>query len=104
MCHLHAGRVTDLEYKTLRFPGHGQIFRALLEMGMFSEEADESGVAPRSVLISALDRSLPRGMPDLVLVRTWLDMGGSRSTMEIEDVERTDSLPWLAPRPFQQQR
>ncbi len=88
MSQLHAGEVTDLEYKTLRFPGHGRTFRALFEMGMFSEEADESGVAPRSVLISALDRSLPRGMPDLVLVRTWIDTGGSRSTMQIEDVEQ----------------
>ncbi|KAA3640694.1 MAG: hypothetical protein DWP92_02515 [Armatimonadetes bacterium] len=88
MCRLHAGQVTDLEYKTLRFPGHGRIFRALLEMGLFSEDEDESGVAPRSVLLAALDRSLPRGKPDLVLVRAWIDAGGGRSTMQIEDVER----------------
>lgn len=88
MGHLHAGRVTDLEYKTLRFPGHGQIFRALLEMGMFSETPDETGVAPRSVLLAALNRSLPRGEPDLVLVRVWVEAGGTRSTLQIEDVEQ----------------
>lgn len=88
MCHLHADRVTDLEYKTLRFPGHGRTFRALLEMGMFNEEPDESGVTPRSVLLGALDRSLPRGEPDLVLVRTWIETGDIRSTMQIEDVEQ----------------
>ncbi len=88
MCRNHAGRVTSLEYKTLRFPGHGMTFRSLFEIGLFSEEPTDSGESPRDVLLRALDASLPRGAPDLVLVRTWIDQGGSRRTLQIEDVER----------------
>lgn len=88
MCGIHLGRVHDLEYKTLRFPGHGPIFRALLEIGLFSEEPSASGESPRDVLLGALNETLPRGGPDLVLVRTWIDQGGSRRTLQIDDTER----------------
>lgn len=72
--HRWAGRVADLDYKTLRYPGHGRIFRALLELGLFDEEPYPVGgtaVAPRAVLVEALRRSLPRSDDDIVLVRTW---------------------------------
>jgi lysine 6-dehydrogenase len=88
MCAIHADRVTQLEYKTLRFPGHGNTFRSLLEIGLFSEELSDSEQSPRDVLLRALDASLPRGEPDLVLVRTWIDQGGKRRTLQIDDVER----------------
>jgi lysine 6-dehydrogenase len=88
MCTIHAGRVNQLEYKTLRFPGHGKTFRSLLEMGLFNEEPTDSGDSPRDVLLRALDASLPRGEPDLVLVRTWIGQGGKRRTLQIDDVER----------------
>ena len=66
------GRVHDLDYKTLRFPGHGIIVRAMLETGLFDESAQAAtGVAPRTVLLEALTRHLPSGAPDLVLVRVW---------------------------------
>ncbi len=88
MCAIHAGRVNHLEYKTLRFPDHGKMFRSLLEIGLFSEEPADSGESPRDVLLRALDVSLPRSEPDLVLVRTWIDQGGTRRTLQIDDVER----------------
>lgn len=66
------GRVAELDYKTLRFPGHGNIVRAMLEAGLFDETPQPgSGVAPRTVLLEALLRHLPSGAPDLVLVRVW---------------------------------
>lgn len=88
MCLAHEKRVGQLEYKTLRYPGHGEVFRAFYEMGMFDEslrQADSTEVAPRNVLIAALDRTLPRGDPDLVLVRVWRDQNGVRTTRQIED-------------------
>ena len=63
MCLTHEGRVMRLEYKTLRFPGHGHVFRVLYEIGMFDESPHRVGtleVAPRSVLLEALARTLPR--------------------------------------------
>ena len=89
LCLRHAGRVRRLEYKTLRFPGHGATFRALLEIGLFDESAtdyDGCSVSPRTVLIDALARGLPSGEPDLVLVRVWSETDGARHTLEIEDV------------------
>jgi lysine 6-dehydrogenase len=88
MCMIHTGRVDHLEYKTLRFPGHGSTFRSLFELGMFSEEATDSGDSPRDVLLRALDANLPRGEPDVVLVRVWIDQAGDRRTLQIDDIER----------------
>jgi lysine 6-dehydrogenase len=88
MCAVHAEAVGDLEYKTLRFPGHGEVFRALLEIGMFDEAPGQFGVSPRDILLASLDQSLPRGEPDLVLVRVTLIAGGSESIWQFEDVEQ----------------
>ena len=79
----HEGRVDRLEYKTLRFPGHGRIFAAIRDMGLFDESGNPS---PRSVLLDALARTLPRGDDDLVLVRVWIETDETTRTMEIEDV------------------
>lgn len=87
----HTDNVRFLEYKTLRFPGHGAVFRSLLEIGMFAEGARPIGsstVAPRDVLLDALATSLPRGAPDVVLVRVWRDQDGDRTTLQITDIEQ----------------
>ncbi len=83
MCRDREGTVDDLEYKTLRFPGHGRIFAAIREIGLFDESGDPS---PRAVLIDALDQTLPRGEPDLVLVRVWIETDDITRVLEIEDV------------------
>ncbi len=88
MCVDFEGRVRDLEYKTLRFPGHGVIFRTFYDLGLFDERPDSNGRSPRDVLLDALDAHLPRGGPDLVLVRVTLEAEGRTVTMDIEDVEQ----------------
>lgn len=66
------GRVTELDYKTLRFPGHALPMRAMRETGLFSEAPQpETGIAPRTVLLEALRTHLPSGADDVVLVRVW---------------------------------
>lgn len=87
----HVGRVQALEYKTLRYPGHGVVFRSMLEMGMFDEEQRPiggTGVSPREILLDALDRTLPRGAPDVVLIRVWRDHRGERRTLQVADIGR----------------
>ena len=32
------GRVGRLDYKTLRYPGHGRVFRAMRDLGLLSRE------------------------------------------------------------------
>ena len=83
MCREREGTVDDLEYKTLRFPGHGRIFAAIREMGLFDESGEPS---PRAVLLDALDHTLLRGEPDLVLARVWIETDEARRVLEIEDV------------------
>ena len=82
MCRDHEGTVERLEYKTLRYPGHGRIFAAFRELGLFDEHGDPS---PRSVLVRALDRSLPRSDDDLVLARVWAETDTERRILEFED-------------------
>jgi len=80
----HVGHVRSLEYKTLRYPGHGLAFRSLLEMGMFDEPQRLIGataISPRDLLLDALNRTMPRGAPDVVLVRVWRDNAGARTTL-----------------------
>ncbi|WKZ82516.1 MAG: FAD-dependent oxidoreductase [Acidimicrobiia bacterium] len=103
------GRVASLDYKTLRFPGHAAIMRAMLEVGLFDEDPQPgTGVAPRSVLLEALAQHLPRGAEDVVLVRVWAvaDRGGRRRVVghQVEDrhdgtfsaLARTTAFPTTA--------
>ena len=88
MTYAHEGRVRSLEYKTLRYPGHGAVFRALYEIGLFDQTPHRFGgveLAPRAVLIDGLERTLPRDGADVVLVRVWRDQDGKRTVVEIED-------------------
>jgi lysine 6-dehydrogenase len=83
---IFAGRVAELDYKTLRFPGHAASFRAMLELGLFDEATQaRTGVAPRDVLLEALSDHLPAGGDDLVLVRVWARRGEQTSGYEIVD-------------------
>ncbi len=98
MCTSNLGKVTNLEYKTIRFPGHGRTFRALFEMGMFDETPltpPGHAVSRRSVLIDALNASLPRNEQDLVLMRVWRTEGGTTVGYQVEDID-TDGISALA--------
>ena len=86
---VYEGRVQELDYKTLRFAGHALPFRAMLEVGLFSEEPQSgTGVAPRAVLLEALSENLPKGDDDLVLVRVWARRGDDTAGYQI--VDRSD--------------
>ena len=66
------GRVAELDYKTIRYPGHCERFRLLVDLGLAdNSEVDAGGVrvAPRAVLGEMLRRRLPADEPDVVLVR-----------------------------------
>jgi lysine 6-dehydrogenase len=66
------GRVKDLDYKTIRYPGHCEKFKLLLDLGLASSaalEVDGAQVKPRRLLGEVLLKHLPAGEPDLVLIR-----------------------------------
>lgn len=89
MCQDYEGRVNKLEYKTLRYPGHGRAFQAMRELGLFAEQRQGFGtatVAPRTVLLDLLAENLPSGQPDVVLVRVTVKAGETTASLQIEDV------------------
>lgn len=69
----HEGRVRRLEYKTLRYPGHARIMRAIRELGLLAEEPVQIGeqrVVPRDVFIACATPHLTfPDDPDLVVLR-----------------------------------
>jgi lysine 6-dehydrogenase len=80
------GRVRELDYKTIRYPGHCERFRLLMDLGLTgSAEVDLGGVrvAPRRLLGELLARRLPADEPDLVFVRLEF-----RGTMPRDDAPR----------------
>lgn len=70
----YRGRVRELDYKTIRYPGHCAAVKPLFDLGLASEDEIVAGVArvkPRDVLAERLRAALPEGEDDVVLVRCW---------------------------------
>ncbi len=64
--------VREMDYKTIRYPGHCQQFKLLIDLGLATSEpveVDGVSVKPRRVLGEMLLRSLPADGPDVVLIR-----------------------------------
>ena len=66
--HTLQGRVKNLDYKTLRYPGHCAIFSGMKALGLFSENVID-GVVPREFFERMLVRSLVDDDSDVVLLR-----------------------------------
>ena len=75
----YRGKVKDLDYKTIRWPGHAEQVRLLMALGL-----TEKGPA-RDLLIRCLERSLPPPGRDAVLIRVTAE--GSRGTLVLQAVE-----------------
>jgi lysine 6-dehydrogenase len=69
----YEGEIPTMEYKTLRYPGHAQIMRAIRDLGLLDLDPVKVGdveVSPRDVFIAAADPKLRRSeAPDLVALR-----------------------------------
>ena len=91
----YRGRVRRLTYKTIRYPGHGRVFRALKDLGLLSSAPVEvpgadggtARVAPRAVFARVAAPALDRGEPDVVLVRvTARGHRGGRDVTRVYDL------------------
>jgi lysine 6-dehydrogenase len=96
------GRVRELDYKTIRFPGHCEKFKLLIDLGLAASEevefADGTRVAPRRVLGEMLVRRLPADEPDVVLIRLEFSghMEGRRQTLRYDILDRFDARTRLS--------
>lgn len=96
----YEGKIENLDYKTIRYPGHCQLFKAMLDIGLASWQPIAAGsvqVPPREVLKAVLDKNLNFGAPDLVLVRITIEgeKEGRLKTLVYEIVDRQDSKTGL---------
>ena len=91
------GRVKELDYKTIRYPGHCAKFKTMIDLGLCSSEplpVDGARIAPRRLLADLLVRNLPADQPDVVLVRVQLSGGGK--TLRYDIIDRYDSASGLS--------
>jgi lysine 6-dehydrogenase len=66
------GSIKELDYKTIRYAGHCDKFKAMIDLGLCSSEeivVDYQKVKPRKVFGELLQKHLPADGPDYVLVR-----------------------------------
>lgn len=66
------GRLRELDYKTIRYPGHCEKFKTMIDLGLTASneiEIDNVRLAPRRLLGEMLLRHLPADEPDAVLIR-----------------------------------
>ena len=87
----YEGRVRTMEYKTLRYPGHAQIMRAIRDLGLIGKEpvtVRNQSVVPRDVFIACAEPRLRRpGGRDLVALRVEVDgEKGGRSARVVFDL------------------
>ena len=90
----------DLDYKTIRYPGHAAQIQLLMDLGLFSSEpvtVDGQRVVPRRVGGALLTRYLPQNQPDLVLVRVAMKgkIGKKTVTRKWDCVDRFDKKTGL---------
>ena len=83
----YAGKVANLDYKTLRYPGHGHKMWCLMKLGLMdSKEQDFGGVkvAPRTVLEKLLEQNLPPTGKDVTLLRVTIEGWKGTESRKIE--------------------
>jgi lysine 6-dehydrogenase len=91
------GKVRELDYKTIRYPGHCAKFKTMIDLGLCSSNAidvDGAPVKPRRVLGELLVKNLPHDEPDVVLVRVEVSGGGKRLRYDI--IDRADPKTGLS--------
>jgi len=91
------GRVRELDYKTIRYPGHCAKFKAMIDLGLCSSDAidvDGAIVKPRRLLGELLVRNLPHDEPDVVLVR--VEFAGEGRRLRYDIIDRQDEATGLS--------
>jgi lysine 6-dehydrogenase len=92
---IFAGKVRELDYKTIRYQGHCERFKMLLELGFASNEPVMAGsnlLTMRDVFSQMIRNKLQRAGKDVVLLRVYI-MGnhrGQRRTLSYDLIDFYD--------------
>ena len=90
------GKVKDLDYKTIRYKGHCEKFKTLLDLGFASSEPIMVGdfvKTAREFFEDLLRKKLSGDGPDVTLMRVTVTgtIGGSRKTLAYEMIDYYDT-------------
>lgn len=91
------GKVHQLDYKTLRYPGHCEKFKALLDLGFASNEPITIGsnlLTAKEFFFELLKRKLDSGGKDLVVLRIRISgrRGGRLQALTFELIDFYDEI------------
>lgn len=94
---MYEGKVQELDYKTIRYKGHCEKFKTLLDLGFAGSEpiiVGNSVRTAREVFEELLRRKLPHNGPDVVLTRVTIvgTMNGAKKTLAYEMIDYYDEL------------
>jgi lysine 6-dehydrogenase len=92
----YKNRLKNLDYKTIRYPGHCAIIRAMYELGYFNEKPiiTKSGkVIPRHLARVLFENNIPICRDDVTLMRVIFE--GSGNKHEITIIDKATSNPHL---------
>ena len=67
-----SGKIRELDYKTIRYAGHCEKFKTMIDLGLCSSEeilVDYAKLSPRRIFGELLQKHLPADEPDYVLIR-----------------------------------
>jgi lysine 6-dehydrogenase len=90
------GKVRHLDYKTIRYPGHCEKFKTLLDLGFAAAEPVSTGTGVRTMrelFTELLKRRLSFAEPDVILARATLSgtVRGRYRTLEYECIDSYDA-------------
>ncbi len=95
------GKVKELDYKTIRYAGHCEKFKTMIDLGLCSSEemvVDFQKIKPRRLFGDLLQKHLPADGPDYVLVR--LDFvgkkGGEAKKLRYDIVDKLDEATGMS--------
>jgi len=96
-----SGKVKELDYKTIRYAGHCDKFKTMIDLGLCSSKEmihGERTITPRRVFAELLEKHLPADGPDFVLVRLEFvgTKGSERKRLRYDIVDKQDESTGLS--------
>ncbi len=95
------GELRELDYKTIRYAGHCEKFKTMIDLGFCSSEeilADYAKVTPRKIFGELLQKHLPADEPDFVLIRLEFvgEQNGETKRLRYDIVDKFDETTNLS--------
>ena len=95
------GKIKELDYKTIRYAGHCEKFKTMIDLGLCSSEemlVDYAKITPRKVFGEVLTKNLPADEPDYVLVRLEFvgKTGGKTKGLRYDIIDKFDERTGLS--------